>query len=238
MIKTILFDLDGTLLPMDQDVFINSYFSKLTAYLIPHGYDPKALVKSIWSGTGAMVTNDGTTTNETVFWSTFQSFCGERVIQDKPLLETFYKADFQNVRNDCGFNPLSAQLIAWLKEKGFRLVLATNPLFPAVATHSRIRWAGLNPDDFTYITTYENSSYCKPNPDYYREILSKLNLKPEECIMVGNDVAEDMIAETLGLKVFLLTDCLINKPSADISAWPNGSFPELKAYLESNLMSV
>ena len=31
-------------------------------------------------------------------------------------------------------------LIAALKEKGYRLVLATNPLFPAVATHSRIRF--------------------------------------------------------------------------------------------------
>ena len=116
------------------------------------------------------------------------------------------------------------------------MVLATNPLFPAIATHSRIRWAGLNPDDFEHITTYENSSYCKPNPDYYREILSKLNLKPEECVMVGNDTVEDMIAETLGMKVFLLTDCLINKPSADISTWPNGGFPELKAYLKSTLM--
>ena len=236
MIKTILFDLDGTLLPMDQDVFINSYFSKLIAYLTPHGYDPNTLAKSIWSGTGAMVANDGARTNETVFWETFQSFCGERVIQDKPLLETFYKTDFQNVQVDCGFNPQSAQLLAWLKENGVRLVLATNPLFPAIATHSRIRWAGLNPDDFEHITTYENSSYCKPNPDYYREILSTLNLKPEECVMIGNDTVEDMIAETLGMKVFLLTDCLINKPSADISTWPNGGFPELKAYLKSTIM--
>ena len=78
-------------------------------------------------------------------------------------------------------------------------MLATNPLFPPTATQSRIRWAGLTPEDFEFITTYDNSSFCKPNPDYYREILGKLNLNAGECLMVGNDVGEDMIARTLGM---------------------------------------
>lgn len=233
MITTILFDLDGTLLPMNQDVFLNSYFSKLAAYLAPHGYDSKTLVNSIWAGTGAMVTNDGKVTNETVFWNSFQNYFGDEVVRDKPLLESFYQTEFQNVRNDCGFNPLAAHTVAWLKDKGLRLVMATNPLFPAIATYSRIRWAGLEPTDFAHITTYENSSYCKPNPDYYREILTNLNLKPEECVMIGNDVTEDMIAHELGLKVFLLTDCMINKSGADISAWPNGTFESLDTYLKA-----
>ena len=44
-----------------------------------------------------------------------------------------------------------------VKELGLRAVLATNPIFPAVATRSRIRWAGLEPEDFELCTTYENS---------------------------------------------------------------------------------
>ena len=51
--------------------------------------------------------------------------------------------------------------------------------------------------------------------------------------MVGNDVGEDMIAGILGMKVFLLTDCLINQAGADISVYPNGSFPELLHYIRS-----
>ena len=112
-----------------------------------------------------------------------------------------------------------------------RIVLATNPLFPSIATESRMRWAGLAPDDFELYTTYENSSFCKPNPKYYEEILGKLGVSAEECLMVGNDVTEDMIAETLGMKVFLLTDCLINKENKDISAFVNGSFSELMEFL-------
>ena len=62
--------------------------------------------------------------------------------------------------------------------------------------------------------------------------MAELNLVPEECVMVGNDVTEDMIAETLGMKVFLLTDCLINKLNEDISKYPHGGFDELKEFLD------
>ena len=127
--------------------------------------------------------------------------------------------------------PAAEETIRALHGMGYRTVLATNPLFPPTATQSRVRWAGLTPEDFEFITTYDNSSFCKPNPDYYREILGKLNLNAGECLMVGNDVNEDMIAQTLGMQVFLLTDCLINKDGKDISQYPYGSFPELMDYI-------
>ena len=111
------------------------------------------------------------------------------------------------------------------------MALATNPIFPAVATESRIRWVGLEPEDFEIYTTYENIGYCKPNPEYYREILRRMDVKPEECLMVGNDVTEDMVAETIGMDVFLLTDCLINKEEKDISQYKQGSFAELVEFL-------
>lgn len=46
-------------------------------------------------------------------------------------------------------------------------------------------------------------------------------------MVVGNDVAEDMIAETVGMQVFLLSDCMINKKQEDISNYRFGSFDEL-----------
>ena len=122
-----------------------------------------------------------------------------------------------------------------MKAKGKGVVLATNPLFPSVATRNRASWAGLDISDFLLYTTYENSCYCKPNPKYYIEICEKLKLDPTECLMVGNDVTEDMVAETLGMKVFLLTDCIINKKNKDISAYPHGGFKELKQFIETEL---
>lgn len=233
MISTVFFDLDGTLLPMDQDIFLNAYLGSLAKKMAPRGYDPQLLVKSIWQGTGAMVKNNGSKRNDQVFWDVFTSVYGINARADEPIFEDFYRHEFQTVKQVCKFDHRAQETVSALKKMDRRIVLATNPLFPAIATHSRVRWAGLDPNDFEYITTYENSYHCKPNPDYYREILDKLNLDPEECLMVGNDVLEDMVAESLGMKVFLLTDCLINKLNVDISRYPNGSFPELLEYIRS-----
>lgn len=231
MLKTILFDLDGTLLPMDQDMFLHAYLGGLAQKMAPHGYDPDLLIKGIWKGTGAMVANNGLERNDTVFWNTFSDVYGKGAKQDEPVFEDFYRNEFQAVKQVCGFDSRAAETVTALKKMGYSLVLATNPLFPFIATHSRAVWAGLNPEDFALITTYENSYHCKPNPDYYREILGKLNLIADECLMVGNDVSEDMIAEQLGMHVFLLTDCLINKNNRDISQYPQGSFPELLTFI-------
>ena len=232
-IKTIMFDLDGTLLPMDQDVFIKEYFTGLAVKLAPYGYEPEKLMGAIYKGVAAMVANDGSCKNEEAFWSLFTSIYGEKAREHEPVFRDFYENEFQNVKNSCGFNSASKEVIELCKEKGLRIILATNPLFPSIATESRMRWAGLNKEDFDYYTVYENSSYCKPNPNYYIEIMNKTGIKAEECAMVGNDVGEDMITKELGMQVFLLTDDLINKKGTDISVYPNGSFEQLKEWIKS-----
>ncbi len=234
-IKAALFDLDGTLLPMDQDAFTKGYFKLLAKKLLPHGYEPDALVKAIWHGTVAMVKNDGSCTNEEAFWNDFFATYGPDVKQDLPVFNEFYAVEFQQAKDLCGFTPDAAETVRFLQKTGLRVVLATNPIFPAVATESRIRWAGLRPEDFELYTTYENIGYCKPNLDYYREILHRLELSAEECIMVGNDVREDMVAEQLGMEVFLLTDCVINPDSLPTQQWPHGDFAALKDYLKEHL---
>lgn len=233
MIKAVLFDLDGTLLPMDQDLFVKAYIGSMCKKMAIHGYASDILAKAVWKGTGAMTLNDGSTTNETLFWNVFNAAMGYDCRKDEPLFDEFYRTEFQNVKNVCGYDVRARDAVCAIRGMGIRTILATNPLFPPIATQSRIRWAGLQPEDFEWITTYDNSSYCKPNPDYYREILGKMNLKPEECLMVGNDAVEDAAAEKLGMRVFLLTDCLINKNNRDLSAYPQGSFPELMEYIRS-----
>ena len=230
-INTILFDLDGTLLPMDQEKFVNVYFKMLAAKLVPYGYEPQQLINAILAGIEAMIKNDGSQLNEDAFWKRFVDIYGDKVLADKPVFEDFYKNEFQDARSFCGFNPKAAETVRLLKDKGYRVVLATNPLFPSIATESRIRWAGLEPSEFDLYTTYENTPYCKPNLDYYRDILKRINCRPEECLMVGNDVGEDMVVEALGMQAFLLTDCLINTQKKDITAYPHGSFEQLLSML-------
>ena len=231
-LRCVLFDLDGTLLPMDQEEFTKAYFHLLAKKLAPRGYEPKALVDAIWAGTAAMVKNDGQCSNEEAFWQRFTQIYGPKVQADKPVFEEFYANEFQNARTACGFNPRAAETVAAIRSMGYRVALATNPIFPSVATESRIRWAGLKPEDFELYTTYENSTHCKPNPAYFLDIAESLHLAPESCLMVGNDALEDTAAAQVGMKVFLLTDCLINKDGRDISAYPQGSFEQLLEYVK------
>ena len=233
--KAVLFDLDGTLLPMDQDVFVGDYFKRLAEHFVQYGYDPQSLIKNVWKGTMNVINNDGQKTNEKAFWEFFVQTYGEKVLDDIVHFDEFYANEFDKVQSVCGYTSKASELISKLKSKNVTLILATNPIFPAVATHKRMRWAGLDVNDFALVTTYENISYCKPNPKYYIDILNRFSLKPEECIMVGNDVGDDMVARDIGMKVFLLTDCLINKQDADISQYPNGSFDDLEGFLLSQI---
>ena len=233
-IKAVLFDLDGTLLPMDMDEFTEGYFKVLAGKAAPFGYEPKKLVDAIWHGTAAMVKNDGSRSNEEAFWEDFgRTFGEEKAKEDRHVFEEFYANDFICAKDFCGFNPLAAESVKRIKAKGLRVALATNPIFPLIATQSRIRWAGLEPEDFELYTTYENIGYSKPNPDYYREVVRRMGLLPEDCLMVGNDVSEDMVAQKLGMSVFLITDCMINKKGEDIDQYPHGSFKDLIAMIDS-----
>jgi FMN phosphatase YigB (HAD superfamily) len=111
--------------------------------------------------------------------------------------------------------------------------LATNPVFPEVATRARVKFAGIAPESFKLITTYENSHFAKPRREYYEEILNSLGLCAEECVMVGNDTSDDLPAASLGMRVFILEHCLINKGNIDYSAVPHGGFAELMDFIRS-----
>ena len=229
MIKAILFDLDGTLLPMDSVAFNKEYAKEMIKLM--DRYDASFVAQNIYKCVEAMVNNNGESTNEVVFWNTLVSLYGKQILDDKVNLDNFYHHQFNNLKSTCSCNKLSNKMIKTLKEKGYIVVLATNPLFPSIATEKRIEWAGLDKNDFFLYTTYENSCYSKPNLNYYKEILQKINCDVSECLMIGNDVEDDMVVSRLGMDVFLLTDCLINLNNVDINLFRHGSMIELSNFI-------
>lgn len=211
MIKAILFDLDGTLLPIDENKFIDLYISLLAKEAVSIGYDKDNFVKSLWTSTKKMYENNGIITNEDVFWKTFSEFQNKDVSPDKIFFNKFYETKFLQTKSVCEDNPLAKQIIEYAKNNFKYVILATNPLFPKVATLKRMSFVNLDENDFSYITTYENSSYSKPNPNYFKNLLEKFNLKPDEVILFGNNVIEDAIcAERVGIKTILVGKYIIN----------------------------
>ncbi|WP_217957810.1 HAD family hydrolase [Acutalibacter muris] len=230
-ITTLMFDLDGTLLPMDLESFTDTYFGLLAQKAAPYGYEPKTLVAAVWRGTKAMIANDGACPNDQRFWETFAGELGEQVLDLRPVFDKFYAEEFNGAKTATRENPLAKRTVDAAKSAGYTVVLATNPMFPAVAVATRLGWLGLTPGDFSLVTSYENCSYCKPSPFYYTQILERMGKRPEECLMTGNDVREDALAAgKAGLSAYLITDCLENAHNDDISAIPHGSFTDFMKF--------
>ena len=228
----VLFDLDGTLLPMDNDLFIKTYLGLLAKKMAPRGYDKDLLIPALWKGTGAMIKNDGVKTNAEVFWGVFSKVFGERIYNDIADFDKFYENEFHKAAEITFPTELAQKAVDLAREKADKVILATSPVFPAVAVRSRLSWAGVKPESFELITTYENSRFCKPNPAYYAEIAEKMQIDPARCLMVGNNAAEDITpAQSLGMDTFLLTDFLICE--GERPETPSGNFAELIAFLEA-----
>lgn len=235
MIKNVLFDLDGTLLPMNLERFIEEYLKGISAR-VAHLVEPHQFLKHLYAATRAMsVSTDGTTTNKQVFRNEFFSRVGiaEEILI--PIFDDFYAEDFPGFQATTWQSPAARRAVECAVNQGRAAVLATNPIFPLTAISQRIAWAGLDAILFSHVTSYENCHYCKPNPSYYLEIAEVLDCSPEECLMVGNDVVEDLSAAVVGMKTYLVIDCLVNPAGLEPKADYIGTLDELPAYLEHKL---
>ncbi len=211
MIKAIFFDLDGTLLPLNEDEFIKTYFGLLSKKMVSLGYEKESFKKVMIDGIKAMYQNDGTKTNEEVFWDLFSISYGKEKLKDKKYLDEFYENEFKETKKCCKDNPYARKIIDFCHEQGIRLFLTTNPFFPKIATLTRMGYVDLKENDFEYITTYENSSFVKPNPNYFKEVLSKFSLNPDEVILFGNNTLEDgECSFKCGIKCYMVGNYLLD----------------------------
>lgn len=232
-LEAILFDLDGTLLPMNNDEFTKGYLALLAKTVSPLGYTADTMIPAMWRGVSAMIKNDGSEKNSDVFWRVFGKHLQKDAARDIPRFDAFYDNEFHKAVAFTQPTSSAPRAVALAKQKAERVILATNPFFPRAAVRSRLRWAGLLEEDFDLITDYDNSRFCKPNPAYYHEILSRWSLSPDRCLMIGNNADEDIAAaQAAGLSTFLLTDCLIASGDT-LPDTESGSFDELLRYLET-----
>ena len=208
MLKAVLFDLDGTLLPMDEDKFTKGYFKLLSEYLYPMGYDKEKLIENVWAGTKCMLKNDGTHTNEEVFWNYFASIYGKNKLKNKDDFDNFYITDFKKTKVFCRDNIFAKEIINSIRELGLKTILVSNPVFPLNGMLTRLSFVNLKANDFDYITSYESSHYCKPNRKFYEEVLRINNLKPDEVIYFGNSEVEDYLpATSCNIQTYLVGNC-------------------------------
>ncbi|SES36876.1 Phosphoglycolate phosphatase, HAD superfamily [Salisediminibacterium halotolerans] len=227
MNKAILFDLDGTLLPMDTEKFAETYVKSLAKSMATYIH-PDVFVKSLWAGTNAMIENKNPRKkNEDVFIDTFIPAAGVEKETVWPALNAYYEEEFPKLSYLTKPDRSARDLVLEAKNQGYKIAVATNPLFPKRAIEHRMAWAGIDDIPFDFITYYENSYFTKPHVEYYQDVSSSLNLAPVECIMAGNDAQEDLAASTAGMKTFFVTGHEIDRGEGGYYADDRGTLREL-----------
>ncbi len=203
-LQAVLFDLDGTLLDNDMDVFLPRYFRAVGA-AVSHILPPKEFLAHLLAATQVMLANDGRGTNEEVFAEVFYPLVGRSRAELAPLFERFYTQDFPALQATTRCRPAARLAVQAAFDLGYRVAIATNPLFPATAMRQRLAWAGVEDFPYALVTTYENSRACKPNPLYSSQIAETLGCPSAACLMVGNG-PDDLAAALAGCRTYLVED--------------------------------
>ncbi len=224
-INTIMFDLDGTLLSIDMKDFETIYYKSLSR-AFQDIVSPDDFMKILYGSMKTMVENTEERTNEEVFMEAMKAMVKEDFALYSEKFNHYYDHDFSLLKEAVIVRPETTKATDLLKEKGYELVIATNPLFPKKAIEKRIEWSGVNRDHFSYVSTFEKNHYTKPNVAYYEEVLKSIGKKPDECLMVGNDALEDMVAGKLGITTYLITDHLLNRYDVEVVADYKGDYKD------------
>lgn len=233
--KAWLFDLDGTLLPLDIEEFLPRYLQAV-GLRMSEVTEPAEFIRHLMFSTAAMMDNrDPGSTNREVFLADFERRLGKDRVQEWwPLIEAFYRHDFPLLGTAYRPDPAARRAVQAALARGDEVILATNPLFPEVAIYERMRWAGIGDLPFALVTSYENMHACKPHREYYQEILELRSLLPSQCTMVGNDVQEDVVpARSLGLATFLVEGLVIDRNGQRCLADYSGSLVQLAEFIEA-----
>ena len=231
-ITTILLDLDDTLLTINMAKFVRAYIKGLALTLAdfaPLERTSTALLKA----TGAIVKNDDPDlTNEHVFFDAFLPHFNGSLEQIRPRLTDYFTAHYADLKQYTRARPAAPQLIRTLLAQDYKLVVATNPLYPKPAIDQRLAWAGVLDFPYRLVTTLENMHHCKPSPYYYQEILQRINSRPDETLMVGDDPHNDMApARSLGCKTWWIPGG--HAANGVVSADYQGSLAELLAWVKA-----
>lgn len=240
-VEAVLFDLDGTLLELDMDRFLPVYLRRLAAW-VADLFDPEDFVRQLIRATTAVMENrDRSRTNEALLYETLWAGLDparhpgarpDRREQALARFERFYREEFPKLQFMARRRPEAAALVEAARARGWKVVLATNPIFPMAAIAERLRWAGLDVGQFDLVTVLENMHSCKPQPDYYLEVADRIGVEPGRCLMVGNDLRQDIApARAVGMAVYVAEGLVLHEGEPGAVDAPRGTLGQLLQWI-------
>lgn len=231
-IRAALFDLDGTLVEVDMQEFIPIYLRRLAARL-PTAGEPRRTLQTLQRAVLALL---APAAGDCSLEEQLRARLAEELQLPWPVyqagLAAFCREDLPELQPLVRPHPLARALVETCLARGWRVALATNPIFPRTVIEARLAWGGLADLPFQPVTSYETSRHCKPHGGFFTDLLGTLGLPPQACLMVGNDSLQDLAAGQLGIRTCLLTTWRIDRVPAFPADW-EGSHPALLEHLRA-----
>ena len=236
-IRAVLFDLDGTLLQVEMAEFIPRYIAGL-AENFSDLVSAKKFKKSLLNGIRELITGAANgATNEERLMTTLERDLSISARDFHQRLGSFREQGVEFLADLVTDIPAGRAAVEHCQTQNQTLVLATNPVFPMFMIDARRRWSGLCSTPFDHVTSYENSSYCKPSLAYFEEVAEKIGVPAKQCLMIGNDSSHDLAAMGVGMTTYLVDTYLVERPGR---RWPSdyrGNHVELLKFLRDHLPS-
>ena len=205
MLKAVLLDLDNTMAIFDEPLFYQHYLTAAARSFTDIMAEDE-FSRHLLNAIAALRKNNGDMNNLAYFLAAFSDgtdMDGELIWQ---RFNHFYDMVYDTIPVQVTTPQGLRETLDRLRQTGLKLVVASNPLFPLAVQKKRMTWAGIDKVPFDLITHIENMSFVKPNLGYFRQVCAKIGLPPEQCLMVGNDPVNDIVAGKAGLKTYLTTD--------------------------------
>lgn len=204
MIKTVLLDLDDTLLenPVNRVEHSVESWNRFFNRRLGLEQSGKGLARAMRAVSASL---NPVENNFDVFVAAVCREWGCSPDEAIAAFQDFYRDAYPDMQAFVQPRPGAPELVAGLKDAGYQVVIATNPFFRPEGVRMRLGWAGLPTELCSYalVTHIQNMQFAKPNPHYYEEILGRLGVANAEAIMVGDDWLNDIVpAERAGLNTF------------------------------------
>jgi len=231
-VKGVLFDLDGTLLQVEMGDFIPAYIDGLAGHFADvarRGVFDRLVRGAIH---GLLTRGDGARSNEAMFLATLGRHLGLEAGECGERLRRYCLDGLDELEPLVRPLPLARSILERCFERGVKVAVATNPVFPRAMIEARLRWGGIADFPFDRVTTFENCRFCKPHPGYFRDLLAELGLAPQECLMVGNDTGHDLAAGAAGISTYLVDTWLVDRTEGDFAADFRGGHADLLHFLD------
>lgn len=230
-IEAVWFDLDGTLVDVDMQAFVPAYLQRLAKRMVSCA-DPRRTAMVMRTAVQAMLSRErGSRPLEELLYDELErvgiprdcyreslaACCGDELAELAPLVRA---------------HPLARTLVESCVQRGWQVLLATNPIFPRTVVDARLAWSGLSDLPFVRVTSYETAQACKPHRQFFDDLLAETGLVAEKCLMVGNDTEHDLAAGRVGMTTALLTPWQIDRPGVGFPAdWQGDHVELLQAFL-------